>query len=264
MSLHKEASADADKAARQQEHAVSGRRLLLALALILLLAGGGGLLTFLLVNAINPAWKASVDFVVLVVVLVYAAILTAILLAFGGWSGIRDRLAFRYTGGRDLGFSLGVLALTLSVATLIYLLLSPLIGPLPNTLLEIFRTSTDLPRLPSADAFALVLIVIRAPFLAPLSEELFFRGVLYGWVRQRVSARPSILLITVLFTAVLILISSSRSIWWLTLPIDLPGNLTITWVRERTRSTLNSFVMHMTYEAFRLGVAFVLVLQHIR
>ncbi len=263
MSVHHKASADADQATRQPEYVVSGRRVMLVFALILLLAGGGVLVTFVLVNAINPAWKASVDFVVLVTALAYAAILAAILLAFG-WSGIRDRLAFRYTGWRDLGFALLVLALTLGVAILIYLLLSPLIGPLPHTLLSIFRTNTDLPRLSTASVLALVLIVIRAPFLAPLAEELLFRGALYGWVRRRMTALPSILLISVLFTAVFLFISSSRSLWWLTLPIDLPGNLTFTWVRERTKSTFNSFVMHMTYEACRLAVAFVLVSQHIR
>jgi membrane protease YdiL (CAAX protease family) len=264
MSIRHKASTDADQALRQPEPLVSGRRLLLMLALILLLAAGEVVVTVLLVNVVNPAWKASVDFVVLVTALVYAAILAGILLAFGGWSGVRDRLAFRFTGGRDLGFALLVLALTLSGATLIYLLLSPLIGPLPQTLLSIFRTNTDLPRLPTASVLALVLIVIRAPFLAPLAEELLFRGALYGWVRRRMTALPSILLISVLFTAVFLLISSSRSLWWLTLPIVLLGNLTFTWVRERTRSTFNSFVMHMTYEACRLAVAFVLVSQHIR
>jgi len=264
MSLHKEASVDANKATRQPEPLVSSRRLLLTLALILLLVAGGVLVTFLLVNAINPAWKTSQDLVVLLVALVYTAVLAAILLAFGGLSGVRDHLVFRYTGGRDLGLSLFVLVLALSVAILIYLLLRPLIGPLPHTLLSIVRLNTDLPRLPTASAFALVLIVIRAPFLAPLSEEWLFRGILYGWVRQRVSALASILLISVLLTVVLLLFSFSRSFWWLTLPIDLPGNLAITWVRERTRSTLNSFVMHMTYEAIRLGVAFVLVLLPLR
>lgn len=255
-------SVAANKAARQHDQGIDGRRLLFAFVLILILAAVAGLVTSLVVNAIDPAWKATIDFTVLVVAEVYAAILVSLLLAFGGWTGVRERLAFRYTGWRDLRMSLGVLALTLGAASLIYLLLSPFIGPLPSVVLKIWRTSTDLPRLPAADVLALLLIVIRAPFLAPLTEELLFRGALYGWVRQRLAALPSILLITVIFTAVRTAFSLATVA--LTLPIDLLGNFTFTWVRERTGSTLNTFVMHATYETLRLVVALVFVSQHIR
>src|SRR5215467_12768813 len=111
-----------------QQHLVSGRRLLLALALILLLAAGVGTLTFIIVRAINPAWMASVDFVVLLVAEVYASVFAALLLAFGGWAGVRERLAFRYTGRRNLVLALGVLVLLKSVSILFYVLLSPILG----------------------------------------------------------------------------------------------------------------------------------------
>jgi CAAX protease family protein len=248
----------------QQNHLVSGRRLLLALALILLLAGGIGTLTFFIVRAINPAWMASVDFVVLVVAEVYASVLAALLLAFGGWAGVRERLAFRYTGGRDLLLALGVLVLLLSVGMLVDVLLSPILGGSPLSIrLQELRLTTDLSRLSSADALALGLIVIRACLLSPLAEELVFRGALFGWVRRRLPALPTILLTSVLFSATHTYVPFS-------LQVQLPlfsdiflGSIVVAWVRERTGSSLNTFVMHAVNNSLMLVVAYMLVAQQI-
>lgn len=247
----------------QQQNLVSGRRLLLAIALILLLAAGVGTLTFIIVRAINPAWMASVDFVVLVVAEVYASVIAALLLAFGGWAGVRKRLAFRYTGGRDLVLALGVLVLLQSVSILVYVLLSPILGSPQSTLLQELRLTTDLSRLSSADALALGLIVIRACLLSPLAEELVFRGALFGWVRRRLPALPTILLTSVLFSAIHTYVPFS-------LQVQLPlfsgiflGSIALAWVRERTGSSLNTFVMHAVNNSLSLVVAYILVAQQI-
>ena len=255
MAIHYKKRTHPREAPGQQDHLVSGRRFLLAIALILILAGGIWALTFLSVRAINPAWMATVDFVVLVVAEVYASVIAALLLAFGGLAGVRDRLAFRYTSGRDLLLALGVLVLVRGVIILIYILLSPLIGTLPNTLLQDFRRTTDLSRLPSADALAMGLIIIRACLLAPIGEEWLFRGALFGWLRRRLSASYTILITALLF-----------SITALSFPgvliIFLDGIAT-SWVRERTGSSLNVAVMHIINNTVNLIIAYVLVAQHI-
>jgi membrane protease YdiL (CAAX protease family) len=263
MVIHHEKRTHTREAPEQQDRLVSGRRLLLALALILLLAAGVGTLTFLIVLAINPAWMASVDFVVLVVAEVYASVIAALLLAFGGWAGIRERLAFRYTGGRDLLLALGVLVLLKSVSILVYVLLSPILGSPQSTLLQEFRLTTDLSRLSSANALALGLIVIRACLLSPLAEELVFRGALFGWVRRRLPALSTILLTSLLFSAIHTYVPFS-------LQVQLPlfsdifiGSIVVAWIRERTGSSLNTFVMHAVNNSLMLVVAYMLVAQQI-
>jgi membrane protease YdiL (CAAX protease family) len=239
----------------QQAQLVSGRRFLLAIVLILFLTGGGGILTFLIVRMINPAWIATVDFVVLLVAEGYGFILVALLLAFGGWGGVRERLALRYTSGRDLLLALGVLVLTRGVLILIYLLLSPIVGPLPSTLLQELRHFTDLSRLSSADALSMSLIVVRACLLAPLGEELLFRGALFGWLRRRLSAKY-----TILSTALLFALTALSVLFALAIFVD---GLAIGWVRERTGSTLNVAVMHVLNNTLMLGIASMLVAQHL-
>src|ERR1051326_6090369 len=118
-----------DIASRQHEQPVSGWRLLLAIALLLVLSGGVGMVTWGIVQAVAPTWTATVDFVVLVVAEVYAAVLGALLLAFGGLAGARARLGFRFTSGRDLLQGLGIDLLALLGAILMYGLLTPLFGP---------------------------------------------------------------------------------------------------------------------------------------
>lgn len=255
MTIRNEERTHPREAPGQQDHLVSGRRFLLAIALTLLLAGGIGTLTFAIVHIINPHWMTTVDFVVLVVAEVYVSILAALLIAFGGPAGVRDRLAFRYTSSHDLLLALGVLVLVQGVRILIYVLLSPIIGSLPNTLLQEFRLGTDLSRLPSADALAMGLIVVRACLLAPIGEELLFRGALFGWLRRRLSARY-----TILITALLFSITS----------LSFPGVLIIfldgiatSWVREHTGSSLNVAVMHIINDTLMLSIAYVLVAQHI-
>src|SRR5260370_1428180 len=83
-------------------------------------------MTWGIVQAIAPAWITTVDFVVLVVAEVYAAVLAALLLAFGGVAGVRDRLGFRFTSGRALLQALGLDVVALVVAMLFYVLFTPI------------------------------------------------------------------------------------------------------------------------------------------
>jgi membrane protease YdiL (CAAX protease family) len=248
-------------AAKQQDQLVSGRRLLLALFLMLLFAGAAGLLTWGIVHAVAPAWTSTVDFVVLVVAESYAAVLAALLLAFGGASGAERRLGLRFTSGRDLGRALALDVVALLAAIALYMLLTPIFGPPLSIAIPVLKSVTDVTRLPHADPLALILIFGRVFLLVPLAEELFFRGALYGWLRRHMPAWPAILLTAILF-------GLEHTAWgqplprlFFLVPLAFVYGIAVGLVRERTGSTLNTAVMHVVVDAGLLLLASLLILR---
>jgi len=247
-------------ASKQHDHLVSGWRLLLAIALMLVLGAGAGILTWWIVQTISPSWITTVDFVVLVVAEVYAAVLGALLLAFGGMAGMRDRLGFRFTSGRDLLQVLGLNIVALLAALLFYVLFTPIFGSPLTIAIPVLKSVTDVTRLPQADLLTLALIFGRVFVLVPLAEELFFRGALYGWLRRYLPALPTILLTAVLF-------GFEHTAWgvpmprlFFLVPLAVVYGIAVGWVRERTGSTLNAAVMHVVVDAALLIVASLLIL----
>jgi uncharacterized protein len=247
-------------ASKRHDHLVSGWRLLLAIALMLVLGAGAGIMTWWIVQTISPSWTTTVDFVVLVVAEVYAAVLGALLLAFGGVTGVRDRLGFRFTSGRDLLQAVGLNIVALLAALLFYVLFTPIFGSPLTIAIPVLKSVTDVTRLPHADLLTLALIFGRVFVLVPLAEELFFRGALYGWLRRYLPALPTILLTAVLF-------GFEHTAWgvpmprlFFLVPLAVVYGIAVGWVRERTGSTLNTAVMHVVVDAALLIVASLLIL----
>ncbi len=238
---------------------ISGKRLLLALGLWLALATIVGVGSWFGVNAVAPTWSPTGGPIFLIVAEVYLALPIALMLVFGGIAGVRTRLGFHYTATGDLLLALGVEILILAATILVYLAFSPLLGPLPATLLQVLRLGTDMRTLPSADVLSLCLIVVRATLLSALAEELLYRGALFGWVRQRLPAAPAILVTAVLFGAQHIPSQPP----FLLFPFALFYGIGSGWVRERTGSTVNTLAMHVANDGLMLAVASVLVVQHI-
>jgi uncharacterized protein len=247
-------------ASRQQERPVSGWRLLLAVVLMLVLSGVVGIVTWGIVQVIAPGWTATVDFVVLVVAEVYAAVLCALLLAFGGLAGVRATLGLRFTSGRDLLQVLGINLLASLAAILLYVLLTPIFGSPLAIAVPVLKTVTDVTRLPGADLLTLVLIFGRVFVLVPLAEELFFRGALYGWLRRHLPALSTILLTAVLFGLEHTVPGMPMPRLFFLFPLVFVYGIAVGWVRERTGSTLNTAVMHVVVDAALLIVASLLIL----
>jgi membrane protease YdiL (CAAX protease family) len=247
-------------ASKQDDHQVSGWRLLLAIALMLVLGASVGILTWGTVQAIVPSWIDTVDFVVLVVAEVYAAVLGALLLAFGGVAGVRDRLGFRFTSGRDLLQGIGLNIVALLAALLFYALFTPLFGSPLSIAIPVLKSVTDVTRLPHADLLTLALIFGRVFVLAPLAEELFFRGALYGWLRRYLPALPTILITAVLFGFEHVAWGVPMPRLFFLVPLAFVYGIATGWVRERTGSTLNTAVMHVVVDAALLIVASLLIL----
>ena len=230
---------------------VGGWRLLLALTAWIALAVGTGVASWSSLNALAPGWGGIDGRVLVILAEVYLLLIAALLLFFGGFTGLRDRLRFRYTSTRDLRLALGVWALCWVVIALTYIVLAPVLGPPQEAMLQLLRFGSDMSRLPPAGPIVLGFIVVRACLLAPLGEELLFRGALFGWLRRRLPATPTIVLTAALFAAIHRLP--------LLLPVTFLFGVAGGWVRERTGSTLPFFVMHVLNNVLMLAVASTLV-----
>jgi len=88
----------------------------------------------------------------------------------------------------------------------------------------------------------LALGVVALAGLAPLAEELIFRGLLYGWVEGRWGARPAILVSAIAFA-----LAHFEPTYML---LVLPLGVLFSWMRWRSNSLLPSFAAHVANNAF--------------
>jgi uncharacterized protein len=103
---------------------------------------------------------------------------------------------------------------------------------------------------------ALVLSILFLGVLAPMVEELAFRGLLYGWIEGRWNWRPAYWVSSLAFAA-------AHYQWgaegWDRLAYAiavLPLGLFFGWLRRRSNSLLPSMVAHMANNSFAVIVAF--------
>jgi membrane protease YdiL (CAAX protease family) len=226
---------------------VTGRQLLLTLGLFL---GVGVVVVGLTVLGLRLAghWAARhpADFLAILMVELYLALLTALLLVFRP-AGLRDRLGFRFTSPAHLGLALGLWVGALVVGTLATAALTPLLGrPQSNAVGLLSR---------SFDPLFVALIVPTVCLLAPACEEMLFRGVLYGWLRRYLPALPVMVITAAVFAAAHLLPSL--------FPILFAFGLAAAVVREWTGSTLNSFVMHVTQNTASVAVTYAALTHHL-
>jgi membrane protease YdiL (CAAX protease family) len=92
-----------------------------------------------------------------------------------------------------------------------------------------------------------ILVVLAVVVLAPIAEELFFRGIVFNaWLREG-GRRWAYIGSAALFAAVHLSLVTA-------LPIFLLG-LALAWVYERRRSLLAPIVMHATVNAISVTIA---------
>lgn len=211
---------------------VSGRRLLLTLGLWAGLAAVVLGATVLTGRLLPRAWVAGhrADLGAVLFAEAYLTLLAALLLAFGGPAGVRDRLQFRFTSLVDLATALGAWLTAAVVGSAVTLALSPLMGQ-PQS-----NTATLLGQ--SFDTFFVAVVVPTACLLVPFCEELLFRGVLYGWLAGHLPVPVSVLVTAAVFAGAHLLPQL--------FPVLFVLGLALTLVRAGTGSTLNSFAMHVT------------------
>ncbi|MBV8392676.1 MAG: CPBP family intramembrane metalloprotease [Alphaproteobacteria bacterium] len=103
---------------------------------------------------------------------------------------------------------------------------------------------------------ALILSVVFLGILAPIVEELVFRGLLYGWLEGRWSWRPAFWISSLAF-------AGAHYQWgaegWDRLAYALavlPLGLLFGWLRRRSNSLVPSMAAHMANNSFAVIVAF--------
>jgi CAAX protease family protein len=235
--------------------AVSGRQLAASMGMWIGLAGLLGTATILALRAVAPRWDPTIGPAVVVVAEVYLALVVSLVVCCGGWTGLRDRLALRFTGWRDIGLSIGLFAVWAALTVVCYSALALAFGwSARHTLTAFFGIATDVKRLGAASAVSLFFIFVRVGLLAGLGEELLFRGALYGWLRSRWSARVAIGVSAIAFTA--------EHGLPIVMPAALLFGLLAGWLRERRGSTLNTLIMHVLADSSMLTAAWVLALHH--
>jgi membrane protease YdiL (CAAX protease family) len=231
----------------QLEQAISGKELLRTLGTWIILAGVIGIATWVIVALIAPAWQSANEPALLIVAEVYASLPIAALLNLGGWKGVRDRLGFRFTSWRDIGLAIVVWILTFAGSACIYVLLAPILGSPQQVLDTLLSSGTDVMRFPTATPADLVLILVRALFLAGLAEELLYRGLLFGWLGRYLSVGLVAIVTAVVF--------GLQHYYPTVMVIAFVYGLAAGFIRARTGSTLNTLVMHVLSDGLLLAVA---------
>jgi uncharacterized protein len=97
--------------------------------------------------------------------------------------------------------------------------------------------------------------VVRVVALVGLAEELLFRGLLFGWLRQRLSFAATLLLTSVLFMVMHYFLILAVGVYFYSLVAG--------WLRERSGSVLPPLVMHILTDTTMLIAASVLVANHV-
>ncbi|MCE5277062.1 MAG: type II CAAX endopeptidase family protein [Planctomycetaceae bacterium] len=107
--------------------------------------------------------------------------------------------------------------------------------PAPHRLLEILRQ-------PGAHWGSVAMAIILAVVLAPLTEEIFYRGLIQTALRRHLKAWPAIMLTAVLFAAMHLDMPNS-------VPAMLVFGMALGYQYERTGRLWASIVMHLLFNA---------------
>ena len=169
----------------------------------------------------------------------------AIVIFIATWIGRHSQQGFwaaihwNWRGGRALGLLLGgfLLALMAELASR-YL-------PIPKSLpVEKFFSDTA----------AAYLMSVLGVALAPLLEEVFFRGLFYPRVRRRVGVTPAVLLTATTFAFIH---GAQLGYAWAPLLSIFVVGVVLTLVRESTESVAASYLMHCGYNLTLFGMLWI-------
>ena len=224
---------------------MGGRRLLIAVAAWPVSAAAAGVGTVLALRIAARAWARGHQGDVQAIVLAeaYVLLLATLLACFGGPRGLRDRLGFRYTGLRHLALAWAAWLFALAAGAVILVILAPLFGRPRSNAQDLLKIAID--------PLAVAVLVPTVTLLAPLAEELLFRGALFGWLRTRLPWWAAALISAAGFAAAHLIPAL--------FPTFFVFGLVAAAVYHYTRSTFNTFVMHASQNTLAVLLVFALV-----
>jgi membrane protease YdiL (CAAX protease family) len=229
--------------------AVSGRRLLGTLAAGAASSAVIGSATYYSVHffalTVDSALMTQV-----IVAEVYSALIAAFSIGFPPLT--RSPLAMCFTSMRDLVFAgLAWVGIVIS-AVVVYFLLSSITGSITDATRQLLTVATDVKRLEGQTGAAIwVVAIARGCLIVPVFEELFFRGLLFGWLRKRLSVPVAVTVSAVLFAAM--------HGYFIAMPYAFICGLFTGWIRVLTGSTLNTVFMHVLNNVSFLCLGFFLL-----
>jgi membrane protease YdiL (CAAX protease family) len=151
---------------------------------------------------------------------------------------LTDYLALKWPQWRDIGVGVAALAAVLLLAGVA----EQISGQEdPSFLFDTFDTAQSAGFLP--------LMFIAFVVLAPLQEEILFRGFLYRGLAPALGPAPTIGLLSALWAVLHV-----QYAWFFIAEIFLLG-LTFGWLRQRSGSTLLTVILHITNNALAMIVA---------
>lgn len=149
--------------------------------------------------------------------------------------------------GRHVGIGVGLGLVAIVGSTLLVSLLIALTGSEATPQQVLTDGIVDTPE-------RLVLAVLAAVVMAPIAEELLFRGLLHRALRHRLRIVPATLLSSVIFAVVHVDVAASQ-------PLALVGltfvGVVLAIAHERTGSLLVPVVMHATHNAVTIAAVVV-------
>jgi membrane protease YdiL (CAAX protease family) len=176
--------------------------------------------------------------------LVYATLTATLCLFFRPIT--RGPVSLRFTGVKALAASVGIFVATVAVIVLFYYCLGSIFGSVPSFARQIVSFATDAGRLKGQPTTSWIIAIARGCFLVPVFEEVFFRGLLLGWLRKHMRENLAVVTMSALFA----LEHGS----FLFAPYAFIFGISLGYVRLRTNSTLNTAAMHSLHNGMLLAL----------
>ena len=226
--------------------ALSGRELLAVLGVWLLLSAAAGAVTMLAARRLVPDWgRDGGALIPLVVAEVYASVVVAAAIVLG--RRLPAVIALNRAPGHAFTLAcVGVVGAYGATAG-IHALLAPLIGAWSDVVELLRAIGSDDGRLATAGPGVAAIILLRACCLAPLGEELLFRGAFFTWLRQHCNAPLTIVLTAMAFAGI--------HMYPPLLPLGFASGVVFGWIRERSNSIAPAIVAHVAHNVLMVAYA---------
>lgn len=221
---------------------VPGRRLLAVILAWAAAAGAlyGGIVLVAHVYARRFVHAHNGDFSASFVLAAYLLLFAALWIGFGGRRGLAATLGFRYTSAAHL-----LLAPVLWLATV-------LVGAVAAVPFERWLGAPKSNAVPlvraAGDPYATAVIVLTVVLIAPVCEELLFRGAIFGWLRRYLPVGVAAALSAALF--------GGAHLFPPALIVLFVFGFSAALVYQWTGSTLNTFVMHACQNAVAIAAVY--------